>query len=83
LTIFSFAAVFAGFGVVGTRGSVLSAGVLVFGVFCGSGLWWLFLVGVFSLWRRKFRTHELVWVNRIAGTIITASGVVMLLSLLW
>jgi threonine/homoserine/homoserine lactone efflux protein len=83
MTIFSFAAVFAGFGVVGTRGSVLSAGVLVFGVFCGSGLWWLFLVGVFSLWRRKFRTHELVWVNRIAGTIITASGVVMLLSLLW
>ncbi len=81
MTIFSFGAVFAGFGLAGAKGSILSAGVLIFGVFVGSGLWWLFLVGLFSLWRRRFEAHELMWVNRIAGSIIAVSGIAMLLSL--
>ncbi len=81
MTIFSFGAVFAGFGLAGAKGSMLSAAVLVLGVFAGSGLWWLFLVGVFSIWRRRFEAHELTWVNRITGSIIAVSGVAMLLSL--
>jgi threonine/homoserine/homoserine lactone efflux protein len=83
MTILSFAAVFAGFGLAGTMGSVLSAAVLIVGVFLGSGLWWLFLVGIFSIYRKRFQTHQLVWVNRITGMIITASGVLALLSLEW
>jgi len=83
MTILSFAAVFAGFGLAGTMGSVLSAAVLIVGVFLGSGLWWLFLVGVFSIYRKRFHTHQLVWINRITGTIIIASGVLALLSLEW
>jgi threonine/homoserine/homoserine lactone efflux protein len=83
MTIFSFAAVFAGFGLAGIKGSALSSGILVLGVFLGSALWWLFLVALFSLYGRRFHSHELVWVNRIAGSIITASGVLALGSLLW
>jgi threonine/homoserine/homoserine lactone efflux protein len=83
MTILSFAAVFAGFGLAGTRGSVLSAGVLILGVFLGSAVWWLFLVGLFSLYRKRFQAHQLVWVNRISGTIIAASGILALLSLEW
>ena len=83
MTIFSFAAVFTGFGLAGARGSLVSAGTLVFGVFLGSGLWWLFLVGVFTLFKRRFHHHELRWVNRIAGLIIAGSGVLALLSLKW
>jgi threonine/homoserine/homoserine lactone efflux protein len=83
MTILSFAAVFAGFGLAGTTGSVLSAGVLILGVYLGSALWWLFLVALFSLYRKRFQAHQLVWVNRIAGTIITASGILALLSLEW
>jgi threonine/homoserine/homoserine lactone efflux protein len=81
MTIFSFAAVFAGFGLAGTKGSVLSAGVLIVGVFLGSALWWLFLVGIFSLYRKRFQSHELIWVNRITGVIIAGSGVLALASL--
>lgn len=81
MTIFSFAAVFAGFGLAGTKGSALTAGVLVLGVFLGSALWWLFLVGIFSLYRKRFHSHELVWVNRIAGIIIFGSGLLALGSL--
>ena len=83
MTIFSFAAVFAGFGLAGARGSFVSAGTLILGVFLGSGLWWLFLVGVFSLFKRRFEHHELQWVNRVAGIIIAGSGVLALLSLKW
>jgi threonine/homoserine/homoserine lactone efflux protein len=82
MTIFSFAAVFAGFGLAGTRGSILPTATLIVGVFLGSALWWLFLVGVFSLYRRKFQSQELQWLNRISGSIIAASGVLALLGLL-
>jgi len=83
MTIFSFAAVFAGFGLAGIKGSVLSSAILVLGVFLGSALWWLFLVGLFSLYGRRFQSHELVWVNRVTGVIITASGILALGSLVW
>ena len=83
MTILSFAAVFAGFGLAGTTGSVLSAGILILGVYLGSAVWWLFLVGIFSIYRKRFEHHQLVWVNRISGTIIAASGIIALLSLEW
>jgi len=81
MTVFSFAAVFAGFGLAGIKGSVSSAGILVLGVFLGSALWWLHLVGIFSFFKRRFKQHELQWVNRIAGVIIAGSGALALLSL--
>jgi threonine/homoserine/homoserine lactone efflux protein len=83
MTILSFAAVFAGFGLAGTTGSVLSAGILILGVYLGSAVWWLFLVGIFSIYRKRFEHHQLVWVNRVSGAIIAASGVLALLSLDW
>ncbi len=81
LTIFSLAAVFAGFGLAGTRGSLLSAAVLIAGVFLGSGIWWLMLVGLVSLFRQRFDSRMLGWVNRIAGLVIGGSGVLALLTL--
>lgn len=83
MTIFSFAAVFAGVGLAGVKGSVLSAGVLILGVFLGSALWWLFLVGLFSIFRKRFLSDQLRWVNLISGVIIIASGFLVLLSLEW
>jgi threonine/homoserine/homoserine lactone efflux protein len=81
MTIFSFAAVFAGFGLAGATGSLVSASLLVLAVFTGSALWWLLLISIFSIYRRRFRTQELTWVNRIAGTFIGGSGVLILMSL--
>jgi len=81
LTIFSLAAVFAGFGLAETRGSLLSATVLIAGVFFGSGLWWLILIGAVSLFRHRFDNRMLGWINKIAGIVIGGSGVLALLSL--
>ena len=82
ITILSLAAVFAGFGITGTKGSVVSTAVLLLGVLLGSVLWWLFLIGLFSVFKRRFKRHELQWINRIAGVIIAGSGALALASLI-
>ena len=82
-TIISFAAIFAGLGLGRTVGGYGAASVMVLGVFLGSAIWWLFLsVGV-GLLRSSLTPARLGWVNRGAGAIIAAFGVVALASLLW
>lgn len=82
MTILSFMAIFAGFGVGETGGDHLSATALVLGVFLGSALWWFILSSFVSLFRRKFNAHRLLWVNRTSGIIITGFGIVALISLI-
>ena len=82
MTILSFAAIFAGVGVVSAGANYVSATVLVFGVFLGSVLWWFILSGIVSLFRAKFKSTWLRWVNRISGIIIFGFGVIVLVSLI-
>jgi threonine/homoserine/homoserine lactone efflux protein len=81
LTILSFAAVFAGFGVGGGQDGH-SALLIVFGVFTGSLLWWLILSGGTGLFRAALAPTRLVWVNRISGLVIAAFGLACLISLI-
>src|SRR5262249_3544081 len=82
-TIISFAAIFAGLGLARRVSGYGAASVMVLGVFLGSAIWWLFLsVGV-GLLRSSLTPARLGWVNRGAGAIIAAFGVVALASLLW
>jgi threonine/homoserine/homoserine lactone efflux protein len=78
LTILSFAAIFAGLGLANTSGSYSAALVLVAGVFLGSASWWLLLSGGVGLFRDKFNTQGMLWVNRISGVIITVFGMIAL-----
>lgn len=76
LTIFAFAAIYAGLGAaVGDYGAALT---LVAGVFTGSALWWLLLSGGVSLFRAKFNARSLLWVNRISGVVIVGFGILAL-----
>lgn len=81
LTILSFAAIFAGIGLGGGKSNLLTALLVVCGVFLGSALWWCLLTGVLSLLRSKFTPRWLLWVNRVSGAIILLFGIVALLSL--
>jgi threonine/homoserine/homoserine lactone efflux protein len=83
LTILSFAAVFAGLGI-GSRssGEFLSAGLLVLGVFAGSGAWWFTLSSAASWMRTRLSGRGLLWINRISGLIILGFGLAALGSLL-
>lgn len=73
MTILSFAALFAGFGVVGEGGA--EAALIVAGVFCGSAAWWLLLTSVVSMLRSRVTLRWLTWVNRVAGVVVIGFGV--------
>jgi threonine/homoserine/homoserine lactone efflux protein len=81
MTILSFTAVFAGFGIGSATGDYGSASLLVLGVFGGSATWWLVLSGGVSAMRSKFTPRALGWVNKVAGIVILGFGVIALLSL--
>ncbi len=80
MTILSFVAIFAGLGLSSANGSYASAGILVLGVFTGSVSWWLLLSSGVSLFRERFTSIGLRWVDRISGSIILAFGVLAFLS---
>jgi threonine/homoserine/homoserine lactone efflux protein len=76
MTILSFAALFAGFGVVGTGGA--EAALVVAGVFCGSASWWLLLTSVVSALRSRVTLRWLTWVNRASGVVVVGFGVAVI-----
>lgn len=82
MTILSFAAVFAGLGVMGTEADYGFATSLVLGVFFGSAFWWLILSGGVGILRSRLNSAALRWVNRISGTIISGFGLLSLLTLI-
>lgn len=77
-TILSFAAIFAGLGIVESGRDFASAGILVLGVFLGSALWWCCLSGTVSLFRNRFTPTGLRWLNRLSGLILLAFGITAL-----
>jgi threonine/homoserine/homoserine lactone efflux protein len=81
LTIFSFIAIFAALGL-GHQLAVVSACLLVVGVFAGSCLWFLTLGYIATLFRRGLDAGGLTWVNRGAGALLIASGITVFVSAL-
>jgi threonine/homoserine/homoserine lactone efflux protein len=76
LTIFSFAAVFAGAGLLSSRRDFVSAGSLVAGVILGSALWWVALSSGISFFSGRFTSRVLVIVNKTAGVVLVLFAVV-------
>ena len=81
VTIFAFVAVFAAFGL-GERLSIISACILVLGVFAGSCLWFLSLGYIATLFRNKLNSGGLTSVNRISGALIIVSGIAAFVSVI-
>lgn len=75
LTLFAFAAVFAGVGTVTELSSTDTAAMLVGGVFLGSLLWFGSLSTLTYIFRTFLRTKGLDLINRITGTLIVLFGV--------
>jgi threonine/homoserine/homoserine lactone efflux protein len=82
MTILSFAAIFAGLGLLEVSPDHMASTVLVLGVFVGSALWWFALSGFAGLFRERFDVRALRWVNRISGIVVAAFGLTALAGLL-
>ena len=78
MTIFMFAAIFGGMSVQAGAVYRFNAFLLVLGVFSGSALWWLSLSAAVSLLREKVNARLMVWVNSLAGAVITGFGAFVL-----
>jgi threonine/homoserine/homoserine lactone efflux protein len=72
MTILSFAAIFAGFGLGG--GGPLDAVLLAVGVFVGSSLWWLALTTVVGGLRSRLTRAVLAGINRVSGAVLVGFG---------
>lgn len=77
-TILAFAAIFAGVGLADAPAGGAPAGLLILGVFCGSALWWLTLTTGVNLFRARFTPRTMALVNKLAGLILAAFGLLIL-----
>jgi threonine/homoserine/homoserine lactone efflux protein len=83
MTILFFAGIFAGLGMVSESIHYASAGLMVIGVFIGSGAWWLILSGTTGILRNKISEGKLAMVNKFSGLIILAFGVLAFISAIY
>jgi threonine/homoserine/homoserine lactone efflux protein len=81
MTILSFVAVFAGFGLTATP-SYTAAATLVAGVFVGSAIWWLFLSAGVASMRGRLSGEWMRSINRASGAAIVGFGLYALSTLL-
>lgn len=72
------AGLFAAFGVINATLDPARAFWLVAGVFAGSMLWWVILVGAVGFIREEFLRRGLTRLNQVFGAIIALSGVAVL-----
>jgi len=81
MTVFSFLAVFALFGL-GHEMTLLAGSLLVFGVFTGSSLWFFTLGYVATSFRKQLESGGFQWVNGIAAFLIIACSIAAFVSVL-
>lgn len=60
--------------------SMVMGALMILGFFVGALVWWVTLTSLISLFRQKFRPRHMLWINRIAGFLITLLGVYTVLS---
>jgi len=74
MTLFAFAAVFAGVGLDKIIGNNWSGTFLVAGVFLGSLSWFALLTALVHFFREKITSNGLTLVNKIAGSLFILFG---------
>ncbi len=76
-TIATFAAIFAGAGLLVADARAGDAGLMVLGVFGGSMLWWVLLTAVVERLRPRLDDRLLRWVNLSAGGLLLIIGLAL------
>lgn len=78
--ILVFVALFATFGVT-NEGRFLGSMLMIVGVAIGAGIWWASLTAAINAIRNRFRPRHLLYINRVAGSVIVALGLASILSM--
>ena len=64
------------------EGTVISNALMIIGVMGGCMAWWTLIAVLMKLVRKNFRPRHMLWINRIAGTIITLIGLSLIASMI-
>ena len=56
--------------------------LVIVGFLLGAASWWVALTSLINLFRRGFRPRHMLTINRVAGIIICALGIITLISVL-
>lgn len=81
LTILFFTIIIPGFGVVISGSTWVTPAIFVIGVFLGEVAWWVFLCGTLGSMRSYLTRERLHLINRLAGLVIAAFGVILIATL--
>ncbi len=80
ITVLAFGALFAGFGTITENTITFNITILITSVFVGAIFWWISLIGIISIFRRKIRLRNLLWINRITGVLIVIFAISVFIS---
>jgi threonine/homoserine/homoserine lactone efflux protein len=74
-TVLSFIAIFAAVNISAASGDYSAAGLLVLGVFIGSGVWWLCLALGVGVVRHRLDDAILRWIGRASAALVIGFGI--------
>ena len=80
ITILAFGAFFAAFNMIDKTVSNFSIVIMIISVFSGSLIWWLSLIGVVTIFKKRIRLRNLLWINRITGVLIVLFALFVMIS---
>ena len=64
----------------GDIASLARSAVTILGFFAGAMAWWIMVVFLIDLFRRRFRPRHMLTINHVAGIVIGVLGVYTILS---
>ncbi len=79
-TIFSFLFVFSSYGSRNIGHGIIARVILIFGVFCGSLIWWVILILVADRFNKHLNVKKISIINKVLGFIIVCSGIIFIIS---
>jgi len=80
ITILAFGAFFAAFNMIDKSVSNFHIFIMIIAVFSGSLIWWLSLIGVVTIFKKRIRLRNLLWINRITGVLIVLFALFVIIS---
>ncbi len=80
ITILAFGIIFSSFNMIDNNSEAGNITVLIISVFSGAILWWLILISIVSLFRKKIRLRNLFWINKITGVLIVLFALFVIIS---
>ena len=80
ITIIAFGAFFATFNMIDKSSGNFPIFIMILTVFGGSLLWWLSLIGIVTVFKKRIRLRNLLWINRITGVLIVLFAIFVIVS---